>query len=808
MSHKLDLFFTPESRVARQIPYDSFLQHNREMLLQDLRYALRTLARAPGFTAIAVITLALGIGANTAIFSLVHAVILKPLPYRDPSRLITIWDTYLPNFPKLGVSPTEWQLWQQQSDLFEQAAWYRYVPQNLTLSDPAMDSLEVHAGIASDQLFPLLGVAPAQGRTFAAGESNAVVLSHEFWRSRLAGGPPVIGRTLRLNDQAYTVVGVMPAGFQFPDWADLWLAPGPLMGDELTNPVRHSFGLVARLRHGVTIERATDRLQALSARLRAEHPKTSTGWGMQLAGLQQDLTTGVRSPLLVLLGAVTLVLLIACANIANLLLSRASGRLRETAVRTALGAGAGRLARQFLTESLTLAFLGGGLGVAVASAGIEVLSPVRAPLDAPVLAFLLGVTTLTGLICGLAPVLQTLRSDANTVIKAGSLPRGSSAVRSALVVSEFALALILAAGAGLLATSFIRLMQVDPGFNPRGLLSVRLSVPPTRDLVALFHRIEARLKTVPGVELVAATNTLPLTATRANSTRFYVPGSSLIDPNALPAAQIRAVSPSYFAAMQVPLIAGRTFTEQDLNGASVIISQSMARRFWPGQEAVGRKFVTGPWGPNPNYSTIIGVAGDVKEFGLDSDAPMDLYFPSLAPTYLIVRSTGEAASITAAVRREIRAAAPELPITSIRTLEDVAAESARQRRWVAGMLAGFAGLALLLAMVGIYGVISWLVAQRTREIGIRMALGARGSQVLAMVVGYAMKLCTAGLAIGLLAAQALRRLVAGLVFGVNTGDPWIYASVALLMLAVAAVASYTPARRASRIDPLRALRWE
>jgi putative ABC transport system permease protein len=782
-------------------------------LYQDLRYALRTLARAPGFTAIAVLTLALGIGANTAIFSVVRAVILKPLPFRDPGRLIAVWDTFLPQFPTVGVSPPELAAWQQQTDLFEQTAWYRHVPQNLALTAPGAEALEVHATFASATLFPMLGVSPVMGRAFAGdrgaeGPSTAM-LSYSLWQSRFGGDPAIAGKTIRLNDREFTVIGVMPPDFHFPDWADLWLPQGPMLGDEITNPVRHALGFVARLRSGASLIQANARLQDVSKRLAAERPKTSTGWGVKLVELQRDLTAGVRPSLLMLLGAVTLVLLIACGNMANLLLSRASGRSREIAVRTALGAGSWRLVRQLLTESLVLAAAGGVLGLALAYVSLAVAAPVRAPLDSTVLLFLFGISGATGLACGLTPALQTLRSDTNSVLKSGSQAGGGSAnVRGALVVLEFALALILVAGAGILAKSFERLMRVDPGFTARGVLTLRISIPPSRKPDALFHRMEERIGRLPGVESMAATNTLPLIANRANATRFTVPGSPLINPDALPTAQIRAVSPDYFRTMRIPLRSGRTFTKREWNDPVVIVNETMARRFWPGEDPVGHKFVTGPWGPDPSYSTIVGVAGDVKNFGLDSEPGMDLYFPSLTPSYLVVKSSGDPALLAGAVRREIQAIDPDLPVSDLRTMDGILAQSARSRRWTMALLAVFAGLALLLALIGIYGVMSWLVAQRTREIGIRMALGASRGQVLGMVIRYGMQLGAIGMAIGIGGAFALRRVLSGLVFEVSTADPLIYGMVAMLMLAVALLACYVPARRAARVDPLIALRWE
>jgi len=784
-------------------------------LLQDLRYAVRALQRAPGFGAVAVITLALGIGANTAIFSLVHAVLLKPLPYREPSRLMIAWDTYLPGdkslptFPKMGVAPPELELWQKQTDIFNATAWYRYVPMDLDLTGPGAEALSVRGGFLSANFLSVMGVAPRIGSGFGPAESpDSLLLSDHLWRTRFAAEPAIIGTAVRLNDQVFRVIGVMPATFQFPDWADVWLPPGPLLGDELTNPVRHAAAFIGRLRPRVTAQQASARLTALSSRLAAEHPKTSTGWGMRVANLQQDLTAGIRPSLLMLTGAVGLVLLIACGNVANLLLARASGRGREIAVRSALGAGASRIARQLLTECILLSLAGGAVGSGLGAVGLKLLSPIQAPLDGTVLLFLLGISVFTGLAFGIAPLIHALRKDPISVLKSSSAAGGASRIPAALVIGEFALAMVLVAGAGILARSFVKLLNVDPGFRPRGLLTMRISFPPSRNVDELFRRIEERVRRIPGVDSFASSNALPLQSNHGNTGRFNVPGSPLIHPDALPAAELRFVSPDYFRAMGIALHAGRAFSERDLNQPVVIINESMAREFWPGMDPVGEKFITGPWGPKPAWSTIVGVVADVKQFGLDAFASRDIYFPALYPASLVIHTAGDAEALIGPVRDAIRGTDPDLPVSEVRTMDQVLGESTGPRRWTMAMLALFAALSMTLALVGIYGVMSWSVAQRTREIGIRVALGASRREVLRAVMWQGLKLSAIGLAIGIAGAFALRRFLASLVFGVSPADPVIYLGAALLMFAVALAATYFPARRAGKVDPLIALRWE
>jgi len=778
--------------------------------MNDLRFAARTLRKSPGFTATAVLTLALGIGANTAIFSLVRAVILKPLPFREPARLIAIWDSYRPQFEKIGISPAEMNAWQQQSDLFSESAWYRSVPRDLPLTGADGEAVEAHADPVSSSLFHLLGATPALGRAFTESDPpNTVLLSEHLWRTRFAADPAITGKSIRMNGQRFAVAGVMPHDFAFPDWADVWIPKGPLMNDELTNPVRHSLGFVARLRDGVALASVASRTGGLVRRLAAEHPKTSQGWGMNAYGLQDDLTAKLRPTLWMLLGAVTLVLLIACTNVANLLFSRAASRTKEMALRTALGAGAGRLIRQLLAESFLLSAMGGGLGLLIAKLSVARFSPVPAPLDSTVLWFLLAVSLGTAALFGLIPALHALSAHPAAAIKMASAAGGGSRrLRGALVVAEFAFALILAAGAGMLVQSFVRLMRVDPGFDPHGVLSLRLSIPPSDDPAPIFRRIEERLRSLPGVQSVAASNLLPLIANRAYTSRFNVPGSPLINPDALPAAQLRFVTAEFFRTMRIRLRSGRAFTAEDYNEPTVIVNETMAHRFWPARDPVGIRFITGPWGPNPQWSTIVGVVGDVKQFGLDAEPTLDMYFAAPVANYVVVRAAGNLSALAPMVRREIRSADGEAPVSDMNTMDEVLGESAHSRRWTMALLAAFAALALALAAVGIYGVMSWTVGQRTREIGIRMALGADAGALRGMVVGYALRLSAMGAAIGVAGAFALRRAMASLVFDAGSSGLTAIAAVAALMLAVAALASYIPARRASRVDPSIALRWE
>ena len=782
---------------------------------QDLRYAVRTLSRTPGMTIIATVTLALTIGANTAVFSLVHAFILQPLPFRDPSRLVAVWDTYPPQFRKLGASPVEIDAWAAQSDLFENTAWYRYPLKRLDLAESGHEPLEVHATCVPDRFFSTLGASAVLGRTFSSSEEpDSVILSSLLWRSRFGGDPAILGKTIALDEKPFHVIGIMPADFRFPDSADLWLAPGQ-MGDEMTNPVRHAAAFIARLRDGTTLDQAAARMQAISQRLAAQHPQTSRGWGVTVSLLHDDITEGFRPALFLLLGAVAIVLLIACANISNLLLARAGARSRDIAIRAALGAGATRIVRQYLTESLLIALLGGALGlllrrwILLAIAAPVAIAMGMPSLDASAAIFACTASLGAGIAFGMIPAFYASRADPIATMKrAGGTAGGPMRVRSAFIVAQVALSLMLVTGAGILVKSFVLLMHVNPGFDPGRLLALRLAVPPSRNPVELFRRLDHDVRQLPGVESVAVTNALPLLASRANASRFNVPGSPLINPDALPAAQIRMASPDYFRTLRIPLRSGRTFTDRDLDGPVVIVNETMARRFWPGRDAVGLKFITGPWGPHPTWSTIVGVVGDVKQFGLDSEPSFDLYYPVIAPQFLVVRASGDLQSLAPAVRRAVHEAGAGIAIPEMRTMDDVVRESARSRRWTMDLLAAFAGLALLLALLGVYGVMTWAVSQRTREIGIRMALGAEKQNVVRAMVRYGVERTALGIGLGVAGGLALRRVLTSLVFDVSTADPLVYAASAVLLIAAALVACYIPARRAAGVDPITALRWE
>ncbi len=801
------------------------------------------LGRAPALAATVILTLALGIGANTAIFTVVNSVLLRPLPFRDPARLIAIWDSYQ-DMPRLGVSPVEYDAWRRQTDLFESVGRYRHlgIGRDMNLASGA-EPVRVHTTWASASLFQTLGVQPAAGRFFAdtddrPGAAPVAILSYRLWREQFAGDPniigapiqlaPMVGSAASLKGQAFTVLGVLPPGFRLASWADVWM-PESQAADEAVNPVRHSSGVIARLKPGVDLRRVSSRLDAIGQRLERDHPSTSRGFRFIAADLQKDLAGNLRPALLVLMGAVTLVLLIACVNVANLLLARSTARRHEMAVRIALGAGRRRILRDSLAESLQLSIAGAAAGWLLAYAGLAALlrllpptafDPASVHLDFTALAFLTAVALATGIAFGIAPALQAARQDPNHGLRESSrsVTRGFDMGRRALVIAEFALAFVLLLGAGLFLRSFARLLHVDPGFQTSHVLTLRYtlssqSYSDDRKIKTFYQRLETRLKPVAGVKAVAASSSLPLDATRGSLIRFTVPGSPGMPADAPPTAQVYYITPDYFRALNIPLLAGRVYDQQDDNQPYVIVNQHMARTFWPGDNAVGKRlatgvFVTGPWGSNQTWSTVIGVVGDVKQFGLDSEAANAFYFLWYGGTHLVLQTASDPLSLVSAVRREIRALDSTLPVSDIATMDQIVDASSASRRFTTILLSIFAALAVALALIGIYGVMSWTVAQRRREIGVRMALGADGPSIFRLILARGVTLSAIGLAIGLAVTLALSRVLGSLLFEISPHDPWILSGVSLLMIAVAAAACYGPARRATEVDPLDTLRSE
>jgi putative ABC transport system permease protein len=785
------------------------------------------LRRSPIFTLTVILTLALGIGANTAIFTVVNSVLLKALPYPEPNRLVAIWDAYQPQFPKLGVSPVEYDEWSRQSDIFEQIGRYRHIAGGKELNlTGGTDARRVQATCVSSSLFRILGIRPVLGRVFGPGDDGpngpaTVLLGQRLWSEYFGANPNVVGSPIQLNGQAFTVAGVLPADFHLPSFADLWLPEGQA-ADEITNPVRHGFGVIARLKHGVSEHQAAARLDSIAQRLERERPRTSKNFRPLMSSLRQDQVGNLRPALIALFGAVTLVLLIACVNVANLLLSRAATRRRETAIRIALGASRWRIVRESLSDSIRLSLAGGAAGLLLAYVGLgsllrlvptKTLDPSSIQMDLTTLAFLAGISLLTGVLFGMIPALQAARQDPNQGLKEGgrNLSGGAGTGRNVLVIAEVSLALMLLMGAGLLIQSFARLIRVNPGFQPAHVLTLRLLPPQGADtdvkLESFFERIQSRILSLPGVTSVAAVSALLGSPERGNVQRFSVPGSPLMRPDAFPVAERRLITPDYFKTLGIPLVAGRNYTARDLPDSNVIVNESMARTYWPGQNSIGQKFITGVFG-TPSYSTVIGVAGDVKQFGLDSERTNDFYFLWYGPTYLTIRTSSDPLSLASAVRKEIQAVNPAVPVSDFRTMEQVLDASSGGRRFSTMLLTVFAGVALALALIGIYGIMSWSVAQRTREIGIRMVVGADRRGILGLILGHALKLSLIGLAIGLAATLALSKFLQTLLFEISPRDPWILGGVSLLMILVTAAACYIPAQRATEVDPIATLRAE
>ncbi len=808
-------------------------------LWQDLKYGVRMLRKNPGFTLVAVLTLALGIGANTAIFSVVNGVLLRPLPYPEPGQMVTVF-TVLPTQPRFSMAIADFKDYMDQNKVFSSAALYAQRDLDLTVSNTPehLSGMGVSSGY-----FQVLGYHPALGRDFQSSDNNTgnisvVILSDRLWRERFGADPAIIGRGLTLSGQAFTVIGVMPPGVQHVggnyrssaqgNTVDIWW-PVPLWPSAVDGCDRgcHYLNMVARLKPGVTVEQANAEMNTVAANIGKLYPDTNKDTRVLVVPLKEEVVGHARQMLLVLMGAVGFLLLIACVNVANLSLARATSRHREIAMRSVLGAGGFRIVRQLLTESLLLAFVGCVIGLAFANLGVDALvalAPANFPrlhaihIDWQVLLFAAGATVLTAILFGLAPAIGILRADLNTSLKDGD--RGTSAsggrarLRDWLATAEIALALVLLVGAGLMARTFVNLQHVNAGFQSAHVLTFHIDVPHERykddaKFIRFYQDLTARLQALPGVQLVGATSDIPWTGYDENAS-FGIEGRP-DNSGASPEARFHFVSPDYFRAIGTPVISGRFFAVTDDAKAPpvILVNQALARKYFPGQDAVGHSLhIFGP-----KHFQIIGVVGDVKDTPDAAQAKPAFYLNDWQvgggdERIVVVRATSDLAILGSEVSQEVTALDPDLPVMKILPMEQVSAQAISSTRFTLLLVGLFGGLALLLAAVGIFGVISYSVTQRTHEIGIRMALGAMRNDVLKMVVSQGAKLALAGVAFGVLAALALTRAMSSLLFGVSASDPFTISSVAVALVAVALFACYLPARRASRVDPMVALRYE
>jgi len=803
-------------------------------LLHDLRYAARTQLKNPAFTIVAVIALALGIGANTAIFSVVNTVLLRPLPYKDPDRLVMVWeDATKAGYPLDVPTNANFIDWRNQNQVFEGMAAIAYDNFNLT---GAGEPERLQGRRVSASLFPLLGVDPQIGRVFTAaedqpGSERVVLLNYGVWQRRFGGDPGIVGKAISLNGKGYTVVGVMPARFQFPTSTDQVWVPIAFTPEQAADRTTHYLRVLARLKPGVTLSQAQTEMSTIATRLQQQYPESNTDVGAAVTLLQEYRVSDIRPALLILLGAVAMVLLIACVNVANLLLARAAVRQKEIAVRVALGARRQRLIRQFLTESLMLSAMGGIVGLAIAYAGLILLrsfipqniSQAREiSIDFKVLGFTLLVSVATGVIFGLAPAIQAARFNQIETLKEGGrdAATGSSSrrLRSVLVTAEVAISLVLLIGAGLLINSFLRLRNVDPGFRVDNLLTMNIVLPepkyqePERRS-AFYRELVQRVEALAGVRSAAVTTSLPLYS-QGNSIVVVFEGRPDPKPGQEPIIVTRIISPEYFDTMGIPLLKGRQLTEQDKRTSPrvVVVSEAMARRYWPNEDVIGKRIALGKVKKPEDWIHVIGVVKDVRQI-LTADSKPQMYLSHqqtnfFAPEDLVVRTDVDPTSMAATVRNAVWEIDKDQPVSDIQTMEEILADSIARQRFSMLLLAIFAGVALVLAAVGIYGVMSYSVAQRTHEIGIRMALGAQAGAVLRLAVSYGMKLVIIGIVVGLVAAFALTRVMSTLLFGVTATDPTTFTLISVLLVLVAAIASYIPARRATKVDPMIALRYE
>ena len=807
-------------------------------LIKDLRYGFRMLTRNSSSTLVAIIALGLGIGANSAIFSVVDAVLLRPLRYKDPGRLVVIWETKLSKgIVQEQVSPPDYRDWAEQQRVFENIAALREQPAVLTGGQLPE---RVETAWVSSSVFELLGVKAALGRTFLSeeaqpGRNRVALLSYGLWQRRFGGDPGILGKNAIVDGNSLTIVGVMPRDFRLLDTpSELWM-PYALDSKELSQRGFRTLRVIGRLKPGVSLEQASAEMRSIAGHIEQQNADTNAGYSAKIVPLRDQLVGDIGPTLWTLLGAVVFVLLIACANVANLLLARAGSREKEIALRTALGANPWRLVRQLLTESVLLGLAGGVFGLALAAWGVALLEKVgpsnlprleEVSIDWRVLVFTLAISILTGIVFGLAPALSSVRSDLNSILKTSG--RGTTGSRSrarwrnALVIAEIASCVVLLAGAGLLIRSFARLESVNPGFRPDHVLTMQVALPETRysgEKIALFYqRLVDRLHALPGVQYAGIARNLPLSGNDA-SLNFVVENRPVESSAEQSRAKYRAASAEYFAALGIPLVRGRYFdgTDGEKTPGVVIINNAMARRFWPDENPVGKRMKAGF--DESQWCTIVGIVGDVKHTGLDAATNAEMYYhylqipPELmafveSTMTLVLRTRSEPNSMVAAVRGEVQKMDSDLAVFNVKTMQDLMGGSLAQPRFRTLLLGIFAGVALVLAAIGLYGVIAYSVTQRTNELGVRMALGAQKSDVLKLVVGHGAQLATIGIGIGLILALPLMRIISQLLFGVNAADPLTFAGTALVILLVTLAASYLPALKAIQVDPVIALRCE
>ena len=808
-------------------------------LNKDLRFAFRGLLKRPAFTAIAIVTLGLGIGATTAIFSVVNSVMLRRLPYPTADRIVAIRELN-PEGRRVQTTGPNFLDWRAQNTVFEHLAAIKRTSINLALPDR---SERISFAQTSANFFNVFGVGPQLGRLFVSGDEQAghapvVVLSDALWRRSFGADPGVVGQQISLNAESYTVIGVAPAGFQYPDKVELWLPPlklAPEFNREVEPTQRRGMGylnVVGLLKPGVTVAQAASEMETITSRLRQQYPETNNRRFNAVLSLHQHLTGDSNTMLWLLFGAVMFVLLIACANVANLLLASATSRSREIAIRVSLGASRWRVMRQLLTESALLALAGGALGLALSSWGVTMLTkllPQEFPrlneigMDWRVFGFTLAASLLTGFIFGFAPALHISKTDVQEAMKeSGRGTAGSkrhTRLRHALIVAEVALSVVLLAGAGLLFRSFMRLQAVNAGFTPQQVLTAQLSPagPQFADdpaIISFYERVLERARVIPGVESAGVINTLPLSG--GPTIAYRIDGRPILTVDKWVPTNFRTVSPDYFRAMNIPVLQGRTFTPDDRTGAprKLMINQALAQRDFPNEDPVGKRITLGNTDENnqPIWFEIVGVTANVRSEELREEAPPELYFSAKQLTFqnmaIVVRSTIEPESLAPALRQAVAEVDRTVPVAQVQTMEHIVSESVTQPRFNLFLVGLFGGIALLLSAAGIYGVTSYTVTQRTHELGIRLALGAQVSDVLKLVLGQGLSVIVIGLVVGLAASFALLRLMKSLLFGVGENDPLTFAAITLVLFLVALFACYVPARRATKVDPLEALRYE